>query len=73
MTPKLGRCECAQFHGKECHDGHRHCQRSAVRMVTVLQDDVLVDGGKVHITPNFHEEDIPMCAACADWHEKGGK
>lgn len=86
MNPtKLGRCECR---GIECHlwsqdkdDKGSHvaatrCQADAVRMVTVH-----VGERKLTVRPEAVPEKewergifkrIALCAACADFHEKGG-
>jgi hypothetical protein len=67
------RCECQADHEghhvgplfRECRDG-RGRRRDAVRMVTVGAGSTDSSGHKAVLV------DVPMCAACAEWHEKGG-
>ena len=63
------RCECRD--GKRCHDdgdGYgRQCIADAVRTVTMQPFPTLLG--------NQYEKQVPMCAACAEYHEAkaGGK
>jgi len=73
MTPtevKPGtRCECRGYHARSANDltaeNHqmRGCMRNAVRMVTVQ------DGRKSLAAFDYNYVNVPMCSACAQFHE----
>ena len=69
------RCEChdckAPFH--RSRSGQKPCTQDAVRMVTVERQkrDYERESTTPPDSPVFLE--VPMCAACADFHEKGVK
>jgi hypothetical protein len=64
QAPMKVRCECGTR-----HDGHhvgplfRECKADAVRLVTV----------PFATHPSTGNVEIPMCQACAEYHERGGK
>jgi hypothetical protein len=61
-TTKLGRCECQigrePFHacGLALGQGDKQCRRDAVRLIT-------------EYNPWCEYKRVPMCEACASWHE----
>jgi hypothetical protein len=71
QTVKPGtRCECRDENcpGAWDHEAFGGCEHEAVRMVTVGRHYV---GGKPPI--GYVKDQLPMCAACAQYHEKGGQ
>lgn len=65
------RCECRAMRCRAtlAHDmGTQGCRADAVRMVTAA---VGPSGFSPFMSPIT--ESVPMCAACADFHEKGTK
>ena len=67
------RCECREI-GNKCHNGggygEAECQADAVRLVTVHVPEA--DSLTFGYAPARTDE-VPMCAACAEYHERGSK
>lgn len=68
------RCECRNADcGSELPHSRDHslgqCSRDAVRMVTVLHRGA--EGTAAAGMPTGYLQKVPLCAACADWAEKG--
>lgn len=66
------RCECRDCGSRTNHYSEGRCQRDAVRMVTVHVSTMEARKATGQWNALGFDDQVPMCAACADWAEKGG-